>query len=56
MTLEQALHNVKVCYENFFAGKVKEHAVMQESIRLIEEKLIPKKENPEVKEDVGSDA
>ena len=56
MTIEQAIHNVKVCKVKFFRGTEEEHQIMNQSIKLIEERLAPKTEEPEVKENVGSDA
>lgn len=55
MKIEDALHNVRVLYENFFTGKPKETRIMEESMRTIEEALKPKKKNPEVNADVSSE-
>jgi hypothetical protein len=51
MKIEEALHNIYVCYERCFTGTVREHKIMTESLRTIEAALHPKKEvdrlNPE---------
>lgn len=56
MTIEQAIHNVKVCKAKFFRGTEEEHRIMNQSIKLIEEQLVLKTDESEVEEDVRSDA
>jgi len=43
MKIEDALHNVRVLYENFFTGKPKETRILEESLRTIETALEHKK-------------